>query len=199
MADADPTTPPPTQPPADPGAMVPSSRLREATERAQAAESALQAAQAQLQALTGERETWSAERSVYRAGITDPEGVAVATFLHGQLPAEGRPEIGDWISSVLADGGSIPRALAGYVQRPAAPPAAPPAPAAAPVAPPAVVPPAVTSTGPAPTTTTTGAGASSSGYDESQIRAIRQEAARTGDLSKLRAAMPDIMKAVTAR
>ena len=189
-----PATPAPaTSTPAE--AMVPSGRLRQETERAQAAEAQLAELRAKLGELEASKVTWQSERAVYQAGITDPEGVAVATFLHGQLPAEGRPAIDKWLGKMRGEGGQIPRALAAYFPQPAAPaPAASaaPAPAAAPQ-------PKVTTTAPMPAQVTTSAGTQSAGYDEAQIRALRIEAQRTGNYEALRKAMPDIMAAVKPR
>lgn len=183
-------------------AMVPSSRLREETAARTVAEATALAAKAELAQLENERSTWQTERAVMQRGITDPEGVAVATFLHSRLPAEGRPEIGAWLGGLKAE--TAPTGLAGYLRNGAAPApvVAAPAPAATPAATPAtpVAASVTTQAGVSATPAATpGAAVTSSGYDAAQIKALTAEAKRTGDYTKLRAAIGDINKSVATR
>jgi len=120
------------------------------------------------------------ERAAWQAGVTDPEGIEVARLFHGKLPAKDRPSLGDWLGQLKADPSTAPRALAAYL--------APAAPAAAPAPTGKPLPSANAGALPTP--------AASGQFDASAIRALRQEAQRTGDYSKLREAMPAIRQAV---
>ncbi|MEQ1568809.1 MAG: hypothetical protein ABMA64_24440 [Myxococcota bacterium] len=174
-----------------PQGFVPSGRLREATARAESAEARATAAEARATAAEAQRQAIETEREVYRAGVTDPEGVEVAQVFYNKLPTENRPEIGAWLGKLTAE--TAPKGLAAYL---------PPRPAAATasaLATPPAKPATTTAAAPATSAASTGAGAASGGYDAAAIRALREEAVRTGDMSKLRAAMPQILQAVRPR
>ena len=66
-------------------------QLRELQARAGLAEQ-LQAQLADAQSAAGKiRDEYESERGLWRAGLTDPEGIEIARLLYGRLPAEGRP------------------------------------------------------------------------------------------------------------
>ena len=81
--------------------------------------------------LETERTTRATERTLLEAGLTDPEAWDVATFLHGRLAADDRPELGAWLATAKAAPGEAPKALRPYLG-PAPAAAATDAPAAAP-------------------------------------------------------------------
>jgi hypothetical protein len=178
-------------------ATVPSFRLRQETEARTAAEGRATAAEAALATARNQQAAWEQERAVMRAGVIDPSDVDVAIHLHSRLPAEGRPPIGDWLGGFRAAPATAPKNLAHCFAAAAAPTTvAPttPAPAATPGTAAAATAAAATVTPPATAATT-----ASTGYDQAQVRALREEAQRTGDYAKLRAAMDDINRAVMAR
>lgn len=189
-----PTTSTPTTSNPTSEAMVPSARLREATERATAAEAARATAEAALAAARTEGQRWQSERAAYRAGVTDPEGVEVALFLHGRLPAENRPELGAWLGGLTA--ATAPKAIAGYLPTRPGQAAAASSTTSAPAASPASSTPAAPAAASVPVplpAATAGGTAASGGYDAAQIAAMTAEAQRTGNYEKLRAAMPQIV------
>lgn len=47
-------------------------------------------------------------------GLADPEGRELARYLHGKLPPEGRPPIGEWLTGLKAEPTKMPKALAPY-------------------------------------------------------------------------------------
>ena len=179
-------------------AMVPSARLREETSAKRAAMARAAELESELAVLTkraGTAETlakqleeaqakhaaasssWEAERAVYQLGITDPEAIEVARHLHGRLPESNRPPLADWLRAAKDDPSIAPKALTPYLVAPPAPPApaAPPPPAAA------------SSTATATAAQRPGAtapAAAATQLDAGQIRALYQEAVRTGDWSK---------------
>lgn len=59
--------------------------------------------------------TWEEERGLMAAGLTDPEAIDVARLLHGRLPEEGRPTLGEWVGQLRESPDKAPRALAGYL------------------------------------------------------------------------------------
>ena len=150
------------------------------TERASQAEALAK----QLSDLQAAHETaaasWSEERTFLGVGLADPEGQALARTLHGLLPAEGRPDVGTWLRGQI-EGGQVHPALSHYFGGTARAPAS--APAAPSPAPPMPRPSGAGGTQPP---------SAAPVYSAEQIRALREEAQRTGDLSKLRAAMPHI-------
>lgn len=160
------------------------SEVVQRTERAAQAD-ALAKQLAELQAQhAAASQSWAEERTFLGVGLVNPEGQALARTLHGLLPAEGRPAIGDWLGTMLGEGGQVHPALSHYLGRaPVAPAPASPAPAA-----PAPASPMPRPSGPA------GAQPPSASpvYSAEQIRALREEAQRTGDYTRLRAAMPGI-------
>ncbi len=56
--------------------------------------------------------SWNTERQIMGAGITDPDGIAVAQLLHSRLPADKKVEIGEFIRSK-------PAGLSGFYSAPA--------------------------------------------------------------------------------
>lgn len=140
----------------------------------------LKATATKAEQLAQQLEDMKLERAAWQAGVTDPEGIEVARLFHGKLPAKDRPSLGDWLGQLKADPSTAPRALAAYL--------APAAPAAAPAPTGKPLPSANAGALPMP--------AASGQFDASAIRALRQEAQRTGDYSKLREAMPAIRQAM---
>ena len=143
----------------------------------------LQAAVSKASQLESQLDDLRLEKSAWQAGVTDPEGVEVARLFHGKLPAKDRPSLGDWLQQLKADPSTAPRALAAYLNPASSAPA--PAPVNGKPLPAA-------NAGALPTP------AASGQFDAASIRAIRQEAQRTGDYSKLREAMPAIREAIKA-
>lgn len=158
--------------------------------------------EAQLEAMKGaagkadrlakQIEELQVERAAWQAGLTDAEGIEVARMFWNKLPEKDRPALGDWLSGLKADPSTAPRALAAYLGASSSPA---PAPATAP--PPVSAAPATTAkalpnanAGALPTPSASGH------FDAATIRALRQEAQRTGDYSKLREAMPAIREAI---
>ena len=180
QADPTPAAPAPAPAPApaapreDRGAKARIAELESQIEGLQAAVSKASQFESQLDDLRLEKSAW-------QAGVTDPEGVEVARLFHGKLPAKDRPSLGDWLQQLKADPSTAPRALAAYLSPASSAPApvnGKPLPAA--------------NAGALPTP------AASGQFDAASIRAIRQEAQRTGDYSKLREAMPAIREAIKA-
>lgn len=116
---------------------------------------------------------WDQERALLGAGLTSPEGQAVARSLYSLQPEDGRPALGDWLSGLTQDGAEVPAGLRAYLQ-PSATPAAPPAAPAAPKAP----------GSPAPPASPPGTG---TGVTTDQIRAAKVRGQQTGDWSDFRA------------
>ena len=141
------------------------------------------AAASKAETLAQQIEDMKLERAAWQAGVTDPEGIEVARLFHGKLPAKDRPSLGDWLGQLKADPSTAPRALAAYLTPPSSP-------APAPAATGKPLPPANAGALPTP--------AASGQFDAAAIRAMRQEAQRTGDYSKLREAMPAIREAIKA-
>jgi hypothetical protein len=130
--------------------------------------------------LVAKEAAWTEERGLYAVGLTDPEGVEIARYLHGRLPAEGRPKLADWISGVAKEPATAPKALLSYL------PGAAPAVAGAPGAAPAKAPHPVGSAGavvqpPAPPAEITA----------EQVRAAR-EAGQRGDWKPYEALRPHL-------
>lgn len=69
---------------------------------------------------------WELQRGLMQAGITEEEGLAVASTIYGALPAEDRPSVADWLAS-----DQLPKGVRSYLpsSEPAPAPAAPAAPA----------------------------------------------------------------------
>lgn len=152
----------------------------------------LRASASKAERLAKQLEELQVERAAWQAGVTDPEGIEVARLFWGKLPEKDRPGLGDWLSGLKADPSTAPRALAAYLS------ASSPPLASAPAAPSTGNPPGAQSAKPLPNAN---AGAlptpsASSHFDAASIRALRQEAQRTGDYSKLREAMPAIREAI---
>lgn len=183
-------------------AMVPSARLREETSAKRAAMARAAELEAELAVLSKRASTadtlakqleeertrystasssWEAERAVYQLGITDPEAIEVARHLHGRLPEQGRPALADWLRSAKEDPSKAPRALVPYLAQPAPTPA--PATSAATSS-------TALGSSPSPSAASsqrpgaTAPAAAATQLDAGQIRALYQEAARTGDWSK---------------
>jgi hypothetical protein len=113
--------------------MVPASRLAEVVGERNALRKELAAAKSELgevgewraaaekerAAIAAERVTHAEDRDLYRAGLMDPEAHIVARALFAALPTEGRPAtLGAYLSALLADGATVPKALAGYLAPP---------------------------------------------------------------------------------
>lgn len=162
----------------------------------------------QLQSATrtfeAERAGWAEERAALATGI-DPEGLAVARVLHGQLPEQGRPPLPDWLKSQKADLSKAHRGLVPFFQAPAgAPPAgAPPAggggaPPPGGGAPPAGTPPAAPPTMGAARPSPPAAGAGVGGdltLEAAKLRLteLSQDGARTGDWKTYDAERPALL------
>lgn len=153
---------------------------------------AMKGAASKADRLAKQLEELQVERAAWQAGLTDSEGIEVARMFWGKLPEKDRPALGDWLSGLKADPSTAPRALAAYLGASSSPA---PAPATTPA--PVSTAPATTAkplpnanTGALPTPSASGH------FDAATIRALRQEAQRTGDYSKLREAMPAIREAI---
>lgn len=144
---------------------------------------ALKTQATKAETLAAQLEDMRLERAAWQAGVTDPEGIEVARLFHGKLPAKDRPTLGDWLGQLKADPSTAPRALAAYLA-----PSILPASVAAPSATGKPLPQANAGALPTP--------AASGVFDAAAIRAMRQEAQRTGDYSKLREAMPAIRESM---
>tara|TARA_R100001530_G_scaffold124435_2_gene92641 strand:- start:13777 stop:14424 length:648 start_codon:yes stop_codon:yes gene_type:complete len=106
-------------------------------------------------------------------GVTDPEVVELAEWSWSKLPAEGRPSIGDWLTSLRGEPASAPVALRPFLgAAPEATPAAPPAPGQS------------TSTTPRPPATTTTAPGAPSSVSADAIRQARDIGVRTGNWTR---------------
>ena len=176
-------------------------QIRDLQARAGTAEQ-LQAQIAEMQQGTAKmRDEYESERGLWRAGLTDPEGIEIARLLHGRLPAEGRPTLSDWLAGFASDASTAPRALAGYLPGSSASAAAPAAPASVPSSlsqPVSAAAAALPAPG-LPNTnrgTVPGASAPVQTFDAASIRAMREDAQRSGDYSRLREAMPAIKKSI---
>lgn len=137
--------------------------------------------------LSSQAAEWQGERELWRAGLTDPEGIEVARMFYGKLDADKRPTMGEWLASMKADPTSAPRALAAYLAASGAPA---PASSAAEPEPPARPAPPNPNRGAA--SSSAAAAATAQGFDAATIKRLADEARRTGDYSKLREAMPAI-------
>ncbi len=151
----------------------------------------LRASASKAERLAKQLEELQVERAAWQAGVTDPEGIEVARLFWGKLAEKDRPTLGDWLSGLKADPSTAPRALAAYLS------ASSPAPAP-PAAPSTGNPPGAQSAKGLPSANTNAIPTPSavSRFDAASIRALRQEAQRTGDYSKLREAMPAIRESV---
>lgn len=146
----------------------------------------LKASASKAERLAKQLEELQVERAAWQAGVTDPEGIEVARLFWGKLPEKDRPALGDWLSGLKADPSTAPKALAAYLSAaPTAPTGNPPGAQSQPAKP---LPSANTGAVPTPSAV--------SRFDAASIRALRQEAQRTGDYSKLREAMPAIRESV---
>ena len=166
--------PVPAAPPPPPERVIPYERFAEVVGERNTFKARADEADAHKAALDTERAgraadkaAWEDERSLMQRGLVDPEAIEVARYLHGRLPAEGRPKLAEWVATFAADPARAPVALRGYLGQPgkvAAPPAGssnvqPPPPAGADVT-------------------------------ADQVRAARQHGERTGDWSQYRALRP---------
>lgn len=172
---SEPNSPPP--PPAaapPPEKVIPYERFAEVVgerntfkARADEADAHKAALDAERAGRAADKAAWEDERSLMQRGLVDPEAIEVARYLHGRLPAEGRPKIAEWVATFAADPAKAPVALRGYLGQPAKAPA-PPA-GSSNVQPP---PPA------------------GADVTAEQVRAARQHGERTGDWSQYRALRP---------
>lgn len=121
---------------------------------------------------------WAEERAILGAGIFDApdEAIDLARTFYSKLPEDKRPaSLVDYVQGFRAEGAEVPRALQAYIRQPAT---------TTPAAPRAPLPKVPTQ----PATTPSAAPAMS----HEAIRALRQEAQRTGDWSKVVAAVQAI-------
>lgn len=82
----------------------------------------------ELVALRAERTSWAEERELMGQGVTDAEGIDLARHYYGKLPVDQKPKtIGEYVSSLRAEGAVVPRGLAAFVAPPAVAVAAAPA------------------------------------------------------------------------
>lgn len=205
-----------TQTQAQREAMIPESRLRQETRLKRQALERVQQLEAELEAAAKKAATadtlarqiedqgkahaaalaeWETERAVWRVGLTDPDGIEVARLLHGKLPEKDRPSIGDWLGSLRDDPSKAPRALAAYLAPAEPPPAHDPPPAASKPAGQQAQQQAARGK-PAPSS---GPPATQQAYSAEQIRALREEAQRTGDYTRLRESIEGIRASVRAK
>jgi len=119
--------------------------------------------------------SWDQERALLGAGLTSPEGQAVARSLYGLQPEAGRPALGDWLSGLSQEGADVPAGLRAYLQ--------PAAPAAAPAAEPAKTAPRAPGA-PPPPASPPGTG---TGVTRDQIRAAKVKGTSTGDWADFKA------------
>lgn len=115
---------------------------------------------------------WAEERAILAANIFEApdEAIELARTFYGKLPDDKRPaSLVDYVQGLRADGAEVPRALQAYIRQPAAP------------APKAALPKVPTQ----PSTPPSAAPVLS----HEAIKALRQEAQRTGDWSKVAAAV----------
>jgi hypothetical protein len=93
-------------------------------ERASAAPDpeAVQRQLAELQAaVEAERNGRNEDRALFGAGITDADGQEVARLLYGKLSEKPEGGIGEWLTSLRAEGAEVPKALSPWLQPPAQP------------------------------------------------------------------------------
>ncbi len=181
-----PAAPPtPATPPAPPAESLTalSGRLREETARREAAETRAASAVKAEQTVT-----------IYNAlGKVDPDLAAEMLAKHAMLPAESRPELGSWATSLVAQ---PPKWMQGYMAPAPAPAPAPgPAPALVPVPAPVpapVIPPTGGAGGAVPPLGG-GSGASAS-VSATAIAAARAQARVDNDWSKVTALLQQAAK-----
>jgi len=121
---------------------------------------------------------WADERAILAAGVFDEpdEAIELARTFYAKLPEDKRPaSLSEYVTGLRAEGAEVPRALQAYLRQPAT--SAPP-----------------TAKTPLPKTpaqpTTQPSAAPKLGHEA--IRALRVEAQRTGDWSKVAAAVQAI-------
>lgn len=68
--------------------------------------------QAELAGLKTEKASWAEERSMITAGVVSEDDQAIARTLHGRLPPENRPQLGDWLGQMAKGKAEIPNGLA---------------------------------------------------------------------------------------
>lgn len=187
------------------GKPVPYHRFSRVIEEKNILSTRVTALSAELDALKGtmatERESWNQEKSLMESGLTDPEGRDIARYLYSRLGEDRPKSIATWLTTLKADGATVPKALAPYLGASPAPTAsgtgvAPATPqsgqAGTGQAPMGQAMPRVAATGPV-------APPASPGVTAESIRALREEAMRTGDWSKVRAAMPAIRETIASK
>jgi len=64
---------------------------------------------------TANQAKWSQERTMLEHGITDQAGQQIAQLYYGQLAEEGRPELGEWLGGLKAEGAEVPTGLQGFL------------------------------------------------------------------------------------
>jgi hypothetical protein len=78
---------------------------------------ALEATAAEYETAKG---TWAQREAMYQAGITDPEAIEIAQFLHGKMPKSTRPPLGELAKQWKADPSKAPPAMREYLPKPPA-------------------------------------------------------------------------------
>ena len=133
------------------------------------------------------------ELALVRAGVVEPDDAEAVRFHYGRVPAEGRPKtVVEYVEALRkgadgAEGGVAPPKGLSYLFAPK------------PKEEPGKTEPAKT-TMPKTTTTTTGAPPpAGEPLSADAIRALRQEAQRTGDWAKVAELMPQLEKAIQKR
>lgn len=142
-------------------------QLQGASERAATADTLATQLNDQAAAFAAERAVWSEDRALMGAGLTDPSALVVARALHSALPEADRPSLPEWVSGFAEAPDTVPPALQVYL-------------ASKPAERPAGLPSARGGVKPEAST------ASGQTMSAEQIRAIGEEAQRTGDWSKWR-------------
>lgn len=101
-------------------------------------------AQAMETSLASERTRWQTDRALLESGIADAEVRELFQWQHSRLAEADRPEFGEWLSGLKAEGAEVPSVLAPYISQPAAAEggmAPAPPPTTAPTTPSAALPP----------------------------------------------------------
>lgn len=107
--------------------------LQRLTERLATTDTLAQALEAEKAARLAVEQRYQRYAVGVQHGITDPDLLAFAELKHSGLPADGRPDFGEWLTALKAKPEDAPAPLRLVWQPPAAAPAAAP-PAAAPAA-----------------------------------------------------------------
>lgn len=105
-------------------------KAREEAAAAKARVTELEAAAAEVPTLKQQLAALTDELDLSRAGLNDPDAVEVARLHHARLPEADRPKLGEWWTSLKAEGATVPKALTPWIVAPTAadgkPPVKPP-------------------------------------------------------------------------